>query len=775
MHPTRTKLDFLETRSAASAALGTCQYSNGVLSSSHAEPPKRSGGVVCLFQLSLQLIMKPAKMERVSYARCFGTAIFGMWLSTVTSFAQTAPVIVQQPANQFVVTGGAINLSVLVSGPGPFQYQWRFNGTNLPNDIITTVAGNGADGYSGDGGPATNAKVGEPFDVATDRSGQLFIFDDSFRIRKVTLGGVISTVAGGGTDFPPANGIAATNAALYGAAAFAVDASDRLFVASGFVWEIGADGLLTNIVGNFSIPIAAAVDRFDNLFLAETNTGPVVKVSPNGTKVPVAGTGAIGFSGDGGPATNATLNWPVSLAVDSLGNLYIADEFNFRVRKVGTNGIITTVAGNGARGSAGDGGLATNASLQPVAVAVDANGNLFVGDGPARIRMVSTNGTITTVVGNGSTGYSGDGGPATNASLSTIGLSKFGTGISVDPFGNLFIADSANSRVRKVALQGPNLLLDSVSPSNAGSYDVVISNNFGAVTSSIASVDIAYLAPAGRRVFITNTVPSTNEPVQFILDASAPEGTRISSNGVFSWIPACAQGGTTNAIIAWAIYSTVPPTSNALNFTVVVPDCVQVSLGTATVIQGQSAVVPLTVQSTTSLTNLSLVIGSPAGYLTNWYFVLSSNAGISSFTISNTNSQPQFNFVAFGGLASHKSTMLGYPGFGVLAGGSAFVPLALTNIVPTKSDGDIVTSIVALPGRAVVIGIQPLLDVAVDSNRVPMLTIYTRGLTYEISSTTNLASPVSWTVFTNVTPTISQTVATPITTSQAQFFRAQQQ
>ena len=175
----------------------------------------------------------------------------------------------------------------------------------------------------------------------------------------------------------------------------------------------------------------------------------------NGIITTVAGNGSnsrYGYSGDGGPAINASLNEPFGVAVDASGNLFIADSGNNVIRKVDPNGIITTVAGNYSTGEShgGDGGAATNASLyNPCGVAVDAAGNLFIADTfNGRIRKVDTNGIITTVAGNGTNGYSGDGGAATNASLYNP------DGVAVDATGNLFIADSANGRIRKVDTNG---------------------------------------------------------------------------------------------------------------------------------------------------------------------------------------------------------------------------------------------------------------------------------------------------------------------------------
>ncbi len=332
---------------------------------------------------------------------------------------------------------------------------------------ITTVAGNGAYGFSGDGGSATNASLYEPAGVAVDTAGNLYIADSyNHRVRKVSTSGTITTVAGNGTQGFSGDGGSATNASLYEPAGVAVDTAGNLYIAdtsnnrvrkvstsgtittiagTGSRWFSGDGGLATN--ASLDNPAGVAVDTAGNLYIADTSNHRVRKVSTSGTITTVAGNGSQEFSGDGGPATNASLYSPYGVAVDTAGNLYIADYSNLRVRKVSTSGTITTVAGNGSQGFSGDGGPASNASVyNPYGVAVDTAGNLYIADlYNLRVRKVSASGTITTVAGNGSQGLSGDGGLATNASLSNP------SGVAVDAAGNLYIADSANNRVRKVA------------------------------------------------------------------------------------------------------------------------------------------------------------------------------------------------------------------------------------------------------------------------------------------------------------------------------------
>ncbi len=377
------------------------------------------------------------------------------------------PSITNQPTSHTVMVGSNVTLNVGVTGTGPFQYQWQFNGTNLPNNIITTVAGMFA---IGDGGSSTNAAIYGPSGVAVDTIGNLYIADyRNNRIRKVGTNGVITTLAGNGTpDYSGDYGVA-TNASLSYPHGVAVDASGNVFIAdsnNNRIREVSTNGIITTVAGNgqsgysgdggaaksamLSYPDTVAVDARGNLFIADYNNNRIRKVSTAGTITTIAGNGTASFSGDGGVATNASLNSPHAVAVDASGNLFIADSNNNRIRKVGLNGVITTLVGDGMAGYIGDGGAATNASLfYPWGVAVDVHGNLFIGDCyNSRIRKVSSSAIITTVAGNGSPGFSGDGRAATNASL------FYPEGVAIDTAGNVFIADSNNNRVRRVNTAG---------------------------------------------------------------------------------------------------------------------------------------------------------------------------------------------------------------------------------------------------------------------------------------------------------------------------------
>jgi sugar lactone lactonase YvrE len=403
-----------------------------------------------------------------------------------------------------------VNFNVAVAGTGPFTYHWQLNGANLSNNIITTVAGNGLTGYSGAVLPATNTSLNNPYAVALDAVGNFYIADtDNESIRKVTPNGILTTVAGNGATGYFGDSGPATNASLNYPFGVALDAVGNLYIAdlgNGRIRKVGANGIITTVAGNgdqgysgdggpatnaslFS-PGGVAFDGVGNLYIADVDNQRVRKVDTNGNITTVAGTGALGYYGDGGPATNADLDYPSGLALDAAGNLYIGDPGNERIRKVGTNGIITTVAGTGASGYYGDGGPVTNADLDyPSGLALDAVGYLYIADVyNQRTRRVDTNGITTTVAGTGTgaPGYYGDGGPPTSASL------NYPFGVALDAAGNLYIADTYNQRIRKVLLYAgyPTLTLRDVGASDAGNYTVVITSPYGSVTSAMAALTV---------------------------------------------------------------------------------------------------------------------------------------------------------------------------------------------------------------------------------------------------------------------------------------------
>ncbi len=275
---------------------------------------------------------------------------------------------------------------------------------------IRTIAGNGTNGFSGDGGPATSAQLNAPYSVALDSRGNLYIADyDNNRIRKVDAMGIISTVAGTGIPGFSGDGGPAAAAQIHR-------------------------------------PSSIAIDSKDNLYIADWSNSRIRKVDTSGIISTFAGGGGFGYAGDGGPAASAKLRYPTCVAIDSTDNLYITDNSNYRIRKVDTSGIISTVAGAGAPGFSGDGGPALSALIyDPWTPVFDAAGNMYFADSlNNRVRKIDTSGTISTVAGTGIRGFSGDGGPATLAKMAEPLC------VTLDSTGNLYIASYRNFCIRKV-------------------------------------------------------------------------------------------------------------------------------------------------------------------------------------------------------------------------------------------------------------------------------------------------------------------------------------
>jgi sugar lactone lactonase YvrE len=346
-----------------------------------------------------------------------------------------------------------------------------------PKYTIMTVAGNGAYGYSGDAGPATAAQVYDPWGVAVDSAGNVYIADQlNNRVRKLAADGTISTLAGKGSAGYSGDGGAASSAELYHPCGVAVDSAGNVYIAdtaNEVVRKVTTGGTISTVAGmahtaayagdggaatsaSLNKPTGVALDAAGNLYIADSFNHCIRMVATSGTITTVAGNSFSGSEGDGGPATSASLNTPQGVAVDGAGNLYIADTANSLVRKVAPDGTITTLAGQILNGYSGDGGPAASAMLnRPKTVLPDAAGSLYIADTfNSRIRVVTPDGTITTVAGNGIFGDWGDGGPATSAQL------RFPSGLALDAAGNLYVADTQNNRVR--------LLVPFPQPGNSG-------------------------------------------------------------------------------------------------------------------------------------------------------------------------------------------------------------------------------------------------------------------------------------------------------------------
>src|ERR1035437_9880379 len=338
-----------------------------------------------------------------------------------------------------------------------------------PDGIITTVAGTGQSGFSGDGGPASTATLAAPIGVAVDSSGNLFIVDElNFRVRKVNSSGLIVTYAGNGVRAISGDGGAATSASFVLAQDIAVDGRGNLYVADSTgctIRRIDQSGIITTIAGNGQCastgdgrpavnaqvfyPRGVSVDAANNVYFAEAGNR-VRRINAAGAIATVVGGDVAKFSGDGGPSNQAGLAAPIATAVDSLGRLSICDTGNRRIRRVGVDGTISTILGSGEAVEPNDGAPSTAASLfSPVDMTFDGLGNLYIADqGDQRVRRIAPDGTIITVAGNGTVEYGGDGGSATAASLA------YPSGVAVDSARNLYIADRNSHRIRRVTPSG---------------------------------------------------------------------------------------------------------------------------------------------------------------------------------------------------------------------------------------------------------------------------------------------------------------------------------
>jgi sugar lactone lactonase YvrE len=342
--------------------------------------------------------------------------------------------------------------------------------SNVNSQIITTIAGTGTGAFSGDGGPSTSAQLFIPYGVASDAAGNLYIADGfNQRIRKINAStGIITTVAGTGTAGYSGDGGAATSAKLNYPNALCLDGSGNIYISdvnNSRIRKVTAStGKISTIAGIGSAGFsgdgglatgaavantwAVAVDTAGNVYISDNGNSRIRKITAStGFISTIAGGGSSLL--DGVPATTADIG-PTGVAVDLSGNIYISETGTNTIRKVDAiTGLINTIAGNGTSGFSGDGGAATSAQLNyPWGIMIDASGDIYFSDeGNQRVRKITaSSGEINTIAGNGVYGYSGDGGAATGAQISTP------NGLCLDPSGNLYFGDVNNNRVRKVAL-----------------------------------------------------------------------------------------------------------------------------------------------------------------------------------------------------------------------------------------------------------------------------------------------------------------------------------
>ncbi|QHT58928.1 hypothetical protein GXP70_02355 [Paenibacillus lycopersici] len=402
----------------------------------------------------------------------------------------------------------------LLTGLIPIRDARVFAGTG--GEIYTFAGGNYGD--SGDGGSATDAELSNPSAVAVDGSGNLYIADtDNNKIRKVLTDGSISTVAGNGNYGYAGDEGQAVEAELRSPAGVAIDSAGNLYIADKYnnrVRRVAPDGVITTIAGTgssdyagdngpavdaaLSSPSGVAVDSAGNLYIADTSNHRIRKVDTTGFITTVAGSDDSGYSGDGGPAVDARLYYPNAVAVDDAGNLYIADTYNNRIRKVDISGNISTVAGtSGTDGYSGDGGLAVDAQLnEPEGITVDGSGNLYIADTDNnRIRKVIPNGIIMTITGTGTAGYSGDGAPGKLAEIDGP------AGLAMSSGGDMYIADKYNYAIRKQVTYIPS--------SDASLTNIVLSS--GTLSPAFAPGTFEYAASVVNGVSSIRVTPTTSD------------------------------------------------------------------------------------------------------------------------------------------------------------------------------------------------------------------------------------------------------------------------
>ena len=431
-----------------------------------------------------------------------------------------------------------------------------------PAQIIDRIAGiPGTLGNSGDGGPASTATLAMPHCVAVDNAGNIYIGDWwNRRVRKIDASGIITAFAGSGTVMAGNGGdnIPALNASLHTIDDIAIDNNGNVFIADharSEIRKVNAQGIISTVAGNgltssnnFGVgdggpataaplytPMSVAVDQAGNIYIAETSSGVIRKVNTQGIISTIAGRGFWdqGYSGDGGPALQAKLNVPTDLAVDFAGNIYIADLANHAIRKINSQGIISTFAGTGIQGYSGDGGPATSARLfRPFGVTTDNAGNVYIAeDSNHVIRKVDVNGIITTVAGTGMAGYSGDGGPAINARLSIPQR------LAVDNMGNIFLPDWVNHTIRKIGAC-VNAVASSVSISSSST--VACAN-----TPFVFTADAVNGGNSPRYLWRINDQPAGNSQPSFTTSALA-DGDIINCIMISS--EACTLPATSNSI-----------------------------------------------------------------------------------------------------------------------------------------------------------------------------------------------------------------------------------
>ena len=541
-----------------------------------------------------------------TYSICNGSSIVladttpgGSWSSSNTGIATVGSTGIVT-----ALSGGVTTISYTVSnacGSATATYVATVNST-VTNAIINTIAGDGTVGFGGNGGAATLAMLSTPTGVALDNSGNLYIADfGNNQIRKVNSSGIITTISGNTTGGYSGDGGAATSAELNEPYGVAIDNSGNIYVSdvlNSRIRKINTAGIITTIAGNgtigyggdggpataaeFNNPNQMAIDDTGNILVADFANNRIRKISISGSIYTIAGNGIAGYSSDGILAISAELNHPSGVAVDAVGNIYIADGQNNRIRKVSTAGYISTIAGTGTASFGGDNGAATAATLNnPSSIAVDASGNIYITDqNNQRLRMINTAGIITTVAGNGVDGYAGDGGNALSAEIA------YPYDVAISSSGKLYIADNANQRIRIVydsvsaapitgsssMCSGSTISLSDTTSggnwSSSNTYVATISSS-GSVTglspgTALISYTITNACGSGAvtKVVTINPMPSTISGSSSVCVGSNTTLTDLSIGGIWSSSSPVATIGSASGTV-----NGVSPGSTTITYT----------------------------------------------------------------------------------------------------------------------------------------------------------------------------------------------------------------